>query len=82
MATKPLVGFDGMVVVNNIFPLTLPTAVVFCKRRKNPLDYKTNVANTVLYVARMINPSEMEYENIYTKHFLLFLKFRLRWSYG
>lgn len=48
MATKPLAGFDGMVVVNNIFPLTLPTAVVFCKRRKkSPLDYKSNVANMV-----------------------------------
>ena len=72
MATKPLAGFDGMVVVNKFFPLTLPIAVVFCKRKKKyPLDYKSNVANTVLHVARMINPNEMENENIY-RHFLLF----------
>lgn len=69
MATKPLAGFDGMVVVNNFFPLTLPIAVVFCKRKISPLDYKSNVANTVLHVARMINPNENEY--IYM-HFLLF----------
>ena len=71
MATKPLAGFDGMVVVNKFIPLTLPIAVVFCKRKKSPLDYKSNVANMVLHVARMINPNEMEYENIYM-HFLLF----------